>query len=233
VIANSSSRGCGFRVNMWGTSSPGDKLTGDLANEPDATSISDRGLFCLLAGNLSAGVFRLLQQNRHKAALASAQPCPLPVEADIRAFGRHSGFDPNRLLAGPKSRTAASRDLLPIALRMIEQCNSTVKHRAGGEGEMRRPHSICEFQERSRPYVVIPLHGGDGRDNPWAFITITMPRKRNLFLGCRRTMPRKRNLFLGCHRRTSRFSSGSAPYSASSTSRPRICRTNCLRSWSN
>jgi hypothetical protein len=38
VIANSSSRGCGFRVNMWGTSSPGDKLTGDLANEPDATS---------------------------------------------------------------------------------------------------------------------------------------------------------------------------------------------------
>jgi hypothetical protein len=48
---------------MWGTSSPGDKLTGDLANEPDATSISDRGLFCLLAGNLSLGVFRLLQQN--------------------------------------------------------------------------------------------------------------------------------------------------------------------------
>jgi hypothetical protein len=34
VIANSSSRGCGFRVDMWGTSSPGDKLTGDLANEP-------------------------------------------------------------------------------------------------------------------------------------------------------------------------------------------------------
>jgi hypothetical protein len=35
----------------------------DNANEPDATSISDRGLFCLLAGNLSPGVFRLLQQN--------------------------------------------------------------------------------------------------------------------------------------------------------------------------
>jgi hypothetical protein len=82
-----------FRVKMWGTSSPEDKLTGDLANEPDATSISDRGLFCLLAGNLSPGVFRLLQQNRHKAALASAQPCPLPVEADMRAFGRYSAFD--------------------------------------------------------------------------------------------------------------------------------------------
>jgi hypothetical protein len=51
---------------------------------------------------------------------------------------------------------------------------------------MRRPYSICEFQERSRPYVVIPLHGGGGGDNLWAFITITMPRKRSLFLGCRR-----------------------------------------------
>src|SRR5258708_28179149 len=48
---------------MWGASSPGDKLTGDFGNRPDATSISDRGLFCLLAGNLSPGVFRLLQHN--------------------------------------------------------------------------------------------------------------------------------------------------------------------------
>jgi hypothetical protein len=66
-----------FRVNMWGTSSPGDKLTGDLANEPDATSIIDRGLFCLLAGNLSLGVFRLLQQNRHEAAVP-------PVSSNFR-----------------------------------------------------------------------------------------------------------------------------------------------------
>src|ERR1700736_1422121 len=72
VIANSSSRGCCFRVNIWGASSPGDKLTGDLANEPDATSISDRGLFCLLAGHLSPGVFRLLQQNLPQADSCSA-----------------------------------------------------------------------------------------------------------------------------------------------------------------
>src|SRR3954451_16937860 len=63
LIANFSSCRRGFRVNMWGTSSPGDKLTGDFGNEPDATSISDRGLFRLLAGNLSPGVFRLLQHN--------------------------------------------------------------------------------------------------------------------------------------------------------------------------
>src|SRR4249919_3698918 len=63
LITNFSSCRRGFRVNMWGTSSPGDKLTGDFGNEPDATSISDRGLFRLLAGNLSPGVFRLLQHN--------------------------------------------------------------------------------------------------------------------------------------------------------------------------
>src|SRR3954470_23960902 len=74
LIANFSSCRRGFRVNMWGTSSPGDKLTGDFGNEPDATSISDRGLFRLLAGNLSPGVFRLLQHNRHGAADLECPP---------------------------------------------------------------------------------------------------------------------------------------------------------------
>jgi len=45
-----------------GTSFPGDKLTGDFGNEPDATSISDPGLFRLLAGNLSPDAFRLCNQ---------------------------------------------------------------------------------------------------------------------------------------------------------------------------
>jgi hypothetical protein len=58
---------------MWGTSSPGDKLTGDFGNEPDATSISDRGLYRLLAGNLSPGVFRLLQHNLHFGDIARSQ----------------------------------------------------------------------------------------------------------------------------------------------------------------
>src|SRR6476646_5862450 len=70
LIANFSSCRRGFRVNMWVNSSPGDKLTGDFGNEPDATSISNRGLFRLLAGNLSPGVFRLLQHNLPKADLA-------------------------------------------------------------------------------------------------------------------------------------------------------------------
>jgi hypothetical protein len=48
----------------------------------------------------------LLQQYRHKAALASAQPCPLPVEADMRAFGRYSAFDPQRSVGKPFCRDA-------------------------------------------------------------------------------------------------------------------------------
>ena len=57
---------------MWRTSSPSDKLTGDFGNEPDVTSISDRGLFRFLTENLSPGVFRLLQHNGHEAAVRGA-----------------------------------------------------------------------------------------------------------------------------------------------------------------
>ncbi len=49
---------------MWGTSSRGDELTGDFANELDAISTDDRGLFRLSAGKLSQGNLGLLQQNR-------------------------------------------------------------------------------------------------------------------------------------------------------------------------
>src|SRR5882672_205341 len=65
--------GCrrGYRVNMWGTSSHGDELTGDFANELDAISINDRGLFRLSAGKLSHGNLGLLQQNRPQPAASN------------------------------------------------------------------------------------------------------------------------------------------------------------------
>ena len=69
---------------MWGTSSPGDKLTGDFGNEPDATSISDRGLFRLLAGNLSPGVFRLLQHNLPLADIGTTAVIGHPVVMSLR-----------------------------------------------------------------------------------------------------------------------------------------------------
>jgi hypothetical protein len=63
------SPGCGhdFRVKIRGTSSPTAKLTGDLGNVIEATKIDDRPPGCPLAGKLSPGDFRLLQQYRSKA----------------------------------------------------------------------------------------------------------------------------------------------------------------------
>jgi hypothetical protein len=47
---------------MWGTSSPEDKLTGDLGNVIEATSIGDRRSDFFTAGKLAPGNLRLLQQ---------------------------------------------------------------------------------------------------------------------------------------------------------------------------
>ena len=51
-----------FRVQMWGTSSPDEKLTGDLGNVIEATRIGARCSDRLTAGELSPGNFGLLQQ---------------------------------------------------------------------------------------------------------------------------------------------------------------------------
>src|SRR5262249_37269240 len=48
---------------MWGTSSPDDKLAGDLARATEATKIAGRRSDRLLAGKLSPRNFGLLQQN--------------------------------------------------------------------------------------------------------------------------------------------------------------------------
>jgi hypothetical protein len=47
---------------MWGTSSPDDKLIGDLGNVIEATQIGGSRSDCLMAGKLSPGNFGLLQQ---------------------------------------------------------------------------------------------------------------------------------------------------------------------------
>jgi hypothetical protein len=70
---------------MWGTSSPDDKLTGDLGNAFEAAEIGGRWSDRLLAGKLSSGDFGLLQQYRHKADLAKRLPfVRFWDEADIR-----------------------------------------------------------------------------------------------------------------------------------------------------
>src|SRR5215831_14905120 len=51
-----------FRVKMWGTSSPDDKLADDLGNAIEGTQISGRRSDRLMAGKSSPGNFGLLQQ---------------------------------------------------------------------------------------------------------------------------------------------------------------------------
>src|SRR6266702_904827 len=62
VIKNSPGCRRDFRVKMWGTSSPDDKLTGDLGNVIETTQIGGRRSDRLTAGKLSPGNFGLLQQ---------------------------------------------------------------------------------------------------------------------------------------------------------------------------
>jgi hypothetical protein len=89
VIKISFGRTREFRVKMWGTSSPEDKLAGDLGNVIEATSNGGRRSDFFTAEKLAPGNLGLLQQNRHEAAQSLCDGCPQLVEADIRAFGRH------------------------------------------------------------------------------------------------------------------------------------------------
>jgi hypothetical protein len=54
-----------FRVEMWGTSSPEDKVAGDLANVIEATSAGGRRSDFFTAEKLATENLRLLQQYRH------------------------------------------------------------------------------------------------------------------------------------------------------------------------
>ena len=72
-----------FRVKMWGTSSPGGKLAGDLGNVFEATRNGDRRSDRLLAGKLSSGNIGLLQQNRHFSYIALWTARSQLAKADI------------------------------------------------------------------------------------------------------------------------------------------------------
>src|ERR1035437_10499933 len=65
LIKNSLGSRCDFGINMWGTSSHSDELTGDFGNKPEAILIADHGLSCILAEKLLLCDLRLLQQYRH------------------------------------------------------------------------------------------------------------------------------------------------------------------------
>jgi hypothetical protein len=56
-----------FRLKMWGTSSPEDKLAGVFGNVIEATSTGGRRSDFFTAEELALGNLGLLQQYRHKA----------------------------------------------------------------------------------------------------------------------------------------------------------------------
>jgi hypothetical protein len=62
VIKNSPGCRRDFRVKMWGTSSPDDKLSDDLGNVIEITQIGASRSDRLTTGKLSPGNFGLLQQ---------------------------------------------------------------------------------------------------------------------------------------------------------------------------
>ena len=76
-----------FRVKMWGTSSPDDKLAGDLGNAI-VVSIDGRRSDCLAAGKLAPGNLGLLQQHRSKRESA---PFGLMAVNAIRRWWRAMG----------------------------------------------------------------------------------------------------------------------------------------------
>jgi hypothetical protein len=73
VIKNSPGCRRDFRVKMWGTSSPDDKLTGDLGKVIETTQIGGRRSDRRTAGKLSPGNFGLLQHNRHECDIARSR----------------------------------------------------------------------------------------------------------------------------------------------------------------
>src|SRR5215467_14394346 len=72
ALVKKNSAGCrrGFRVKMWGTSSPYAKLTGDFRNATEAIRIGDCVSSQVFAKNSAPCKFRLLQHNRHICYMA-------------------------------------------------------------------------------------------------------------------------------------------------------------------
>jgi hypothetical protein len=97
LIKNSFGRRRDFRVKMWGTSSPEDKLTGDLGNVIEPTSIGGRRSDFFAVGKLAPGNLGLLQQYRHKR------------EVLMRAYNVGSPRQSRRDASEPRTRVMTSQ----------------------------------------------------------------------------------------------------------------------------
>jgi hypothetical protein len=95
VIKNSPGFRRDIRVKMWGTSSPDDKLTGDLGSVIETTQIGGRRLDRLMAGKLSPGNFGLLQQYLPEADICAAANSTI-IQPRHRQPAETHGWAPSR-----------------------------------------------------------------------------------------------------------------------------------------
>ena len=87
ALLSKNSLGCrrDCRVKMWGTSSVDRKLIGDLRNAIESTEIDGRRSRRPLAGKLSPGDFRLLQQYRPQPdSCSAAKPTLYSITSSAR-----------------------------------------------------------------------------------------------------------------------------------------------------
>src|SRR5262249_10717800 len=110
------SPGCGrdFHVKMWGTSSPDDKLTGDLGNVIEATQICGRRSDRLMARKLSSSNFGLLQQYLPAADLfdhlvGECEQLVGNIEAEFLKLARMDDVRRSRVLDHAAARNSARR----------------------------------------------------------------------------------------------------------------------------
>ena len=113
VIKNSPGCRRDFRVKMWGTSSPDDKLTGDLGNVIEATSIGGRRSDFFYSSKIGAGQFGTF-------STASTQSRPKPSRnAGLRSgTARGSSFNDGRRM-GLKHLNRDSANRNRTGLRLV------------------------------------------------------------------------------------------------------------------
>src|SRR5262245_13297903 len=124
LIKNSPGYRRDVRVNMWGTSSPDDKLVSDLAKATEAIKIAARRSDRLMAGKLSPLNFGLLQQYLPLAVISrirGREASYLAPPAQIRtcgfpAYGSHLGS--NRQ-SNCRMRSGACDTLMRLCVRRV------------------------------------------------------------------------------------------------------------------
>jgi hypothetical protein len=143
AIKNSFGRRRDFRVKMWGTSSPEDKLTGDLGNVIEATSIGGRRSDFFTSGKLAPGNLGLRAVQQKAALLDHLVSAGEQRGWHFQAKGLRSPEVEHQLVLGRRlhrqvGRLLALEDATDIAGRASVHVDriGTVGDQAAGGGEV-------------------------------------------------------------------------------------------------